>query len=112
MNTKKVCSDFERKKLTGYHDLYLQSDPLLLADAFENIRKLCLKISELNPANFLSAKGLAWETALKKTKVELRQLTKVDMLLMVEKEIRGGIYNAIQKYVKANNKYMKDYDKK
>ena len=48
---------------------------------------------------------------LKKTEVKLELLTNVDMLLMVEKGIRGEICHAIQKYVKANNKYMKNYDK-
>ena len=48
---------------------------------------------------------------LKKTGVELHLLTDIDMLLMVEKGIRGGICNTIHQYVKANNKYMKDYDK-
>ena len=59
---------------------------------------------------FLSAPGLAWQVCLKKTDVKLELLTDVDMLLMVEKEIRGGICHAIHRYAKANNKYMKNYD--
>ena len=92
-----------------YHDLYLRSDVLLLADVCENFRDMCLKIYELDPAKFLSAPGLAWQAALKKTGVEL---TDIDMSLMVEKGIRGGMFHAIRHYAKANNKYMKDYDKK
>ena len=68
-----------------YHDLYLRSDVLLLADVFENVRKICLKIYQLDPANFFSAPGLAWQVALKKTTVELEFLSDIDMLLMVEK---------------------------
>ena len=94
-----------------YHDLYLRSDVLLLADVFENVRKICLKIYQLDPANFFSAPGLAWQVALKKTTVELEFLSDIDMLLMVEKWIRGGMCHAIRHYAKANYKYMKDYDK-
>ena len=93
-------------------DLYVQSDSLLLADVFENFRNKCTEISELHPAHFLSAPGLAWQDYLKKTKVELELVTDIDMLLMVEKGIRGGICHAIHRYfAKANNKYMKNYDK-
>ena len=71
--------------------MYVQSDTLLLADVFENFRNTCLKIYELDPAKFLSAPGLAWQAALKKTKVKLDLLTDINMLLMMEKGIRGGI---------------------
>ena len=62
-------------------------------------------------ANFLSAPGFAWQAALKKTKAKLDLLTNIDMLLMVEKGISGGICHYIYQYAKANNKYMKRYDK-
>ena len=58
-HAKRVSNDFETKKLGEYHDLYVQSDTLLCADVFENFRNLCLEIYELDPANFLSAPGLA-----------------------------------------------------
>ena len=85
---------------------------MLLADRFENFRLSCLKNYELDPAHFVSLPGLAWQACLKKTNVELELLTDYDMLLMVEEGIRGRICHAIQRYAKANNKYMKDYDKK
>ena len=111
MHAKRVCKDFKIKNLGEYHDFYLKSDTLLLADVFENIRKMCLKIYHLDPVKFLPAPGFAWQAALKKTEVKLELLTDIDMLLMVNKGIKGGICNAIHGYAKANNKYMKDSDK-
>ena len=56
MHAKRVSSkDFERKNLGEYHDLYLNNDTLLLADVFENFRKMCLKIYHLDPVKFFSA---------------------------------------------------------
>ena len=73
--------------------MYLKSDTLLLADVFENFSKMCLNIYQLDSAKSLSAPGLAWQAALKKTAVKLELLTDIDMLLMVEKGIRGGTYH-------------------
>ena len=89
MHTEIVCKCFGIKNLGEHHDLYIQSDTLLLADVFGNFRNMCLEIYELNPAKFLSAPGLAWQAALKKAKVKLDLLTDIDMLLTVGKGIRG-----------------------
>ena len=94
-----------------YHDLYVQSDTLFLADVFENFRHNCINIYELDPPYFVSAPGLAQQACLKKTEVELGLLRDIDMLLMVEEGIRGGICQAIYRYAKGNNKYMKNYNK-
>ena len=102
---------FKIKNLGEHQNLYVQSDALLLADLFENFRKICLEIYELDPAKFLSATGLAWQAALKKTKITLVFLIDNDMFLMVEKGIRRGICPSVYRYAKANNKYMKNYDK-
>ena len=99
------------KTLGEYHDLYVQSDTLLRADVFENFRDRCIDTYEIDPAHFLSGPGLAWQACLKKTRVKLELLTDNDMLMMVEKGIRGGMCHAIYRYAKANNKYMKNYDK-
>ena len=72
---------------------------------------MCLEIYELDPAHFLSALGLSWQACLKKRRVKLELLTDYDMLLMVEKGLRGGIRQAIHRYAKANNKYVTNYDK-
>ena len=111
MHTNRICKGFEVKNLGYYHDLYVQSDTLLLADLLENFRNMCFEIYQLDPPKFLSAPGLAWQAALKKTKVKFDLLTDIDMLLMVKKGIRGEICHSIYKYAKANNKYMKDCDK-
>ena len=110
-HAKRVYKEFILKNLGDYRDLYVKSDTLLLADVFENFRNKCIEIYELDPAHFLSAPGLAWQACLKKTGVKLELLTDIDMLLMVEKGIRGGICQAVHRYVKANNKCMKSYDK-
>ena len=107
----KVWDVFEIKNLGEYHDLYVQNDTLLLADVYENFRDMCLNIYELDPAYFVSASGLAWQTCIKKTKAELKLLTDIDMVLMIEKGITGGICQASHRHAKANNKYMKNYDK-
>ena len=106
-----VFKKFKLKNLGEYRDLYVQSDTLLLADVFENFRSMYIKVYELDPAHFLSLPGLAWQACLKKTKIKLGLLTEYDMLLMVEEGIRGGICNATHRHAKANNKYMKNYDK-
>ena len=89
----------------------VQIDTLLLADVFENFRNKCIEIYELDPAHFLSAPKLSWQACLKKTRVKLDLLTDIDMLLIVEKGIIGGICHSIHRYSKVNNKYMKNYDK-
>ena len=72
---------------------------------------MCLKIYKLDPAKFLSASVLGWQAAFKKTKAGLDLLTDIDLLSMVEKGTRGGICHSIYRHAKANNKYMKDFDK-
>ena len=95
IHAKRVSKYFEIKNFREYHDLYVQSDLLLLADAFENFRNMRLEIYELDPPKFLSPPGLAWQAALKKTKVKLDLLTDLDILLMVEKGISGRICHSI-----------------
>ena len=92
------------------HDLYVQSDTLLLAHVFENFRDKCIEEYELDPAHFLSAPGLAWQDCLKKTDVKLELLTDNNMLMISEDGIRGGMCQAVCRYAEANNKYMNNYD--
>ena len=111
-HAKRVFKNFNDKNLGDCHDLYVQSDALLIADIFVNFRNKCIEIYKLDPAHFLSAPGLAWEACFKKTEIELKISTDIDILLLVEKGIRGEICHAIHRHAKANNKYMRNYNKK
>ena len=110
-HAQKVWNTLNIKNLGEYHDLYVQADTLQLADVYEKFRETCTEIYQLHPAHFLSAPGLAWQACLKKSNIRLELLTNYDMLLMIEAGIRGGISQAIHKYAKANNKYMKNHNK-
>ncbi|PFX14366.1 hypothetical protein AWC38_SpisGene21477 [Stylophora pistillata] len=103
-HAKKIWNELKMKNMGDYHDLYLKSDVLLLADVFEKFRNVILENYNLDPAWYYTAPGLAWDAALKVTKVELELLSDPDMLLMFE--ILGGISMIPRSYVKANNKYM------
>ena len=109
-HAQKVWKECKLKNMGDFHDLYLKTDVLLLADVMENFRKLCEKHYELDPAHFFTVHGMAWDAMLKMTGIKLELLEDVDMLLMIEKGIRGGISNAFKRYAKANNKFMKDFD--
>ena len=85
-HAKRVWNDFEIKNLGCYHDLYVQSDALVLADVFESFPNECIEIYELDPAHYLSAPGLAWQACLKKTYIELKLLTDIDMIFIIEKK--------------------------
>ena len=110
-HVQKVSNVFETKNHGEYHDLYVQSDTLLLADVFENFRNMCIEIYGLDPVYFVSAPALAWQACLKKTAVKLELITDYNMIIMIEKGVRGGICRETHRYAKANNKYMNNYDK-
>ena len=105
-----VCNTFKIYNLGKYHDLYVKSDTALPAYIFENFRDKCLSNNKLEPVYYLSAPGFSWHSCLKMTGIKLELLTDTNMLLLFGKGIRGGMCNAICKYAKANNIYMKNCD--
>ena len=102
----KVWRDFGIRNLGEYHNLYLRTDVIFLANVFESFRKVCQDNYGLDPAHFYTAPGLAWQACLKKTGVRLELLLDSDMLLMVERGVRGRITQSVHRWAKANNLYM------
>ena len=88
-----VWKAFKIKSLGQYHDLYLGSDVLLLADVFESFRKTCLEFYKLDPCHYFTSPGLSWDAMLKMTNIKLELMTDIDMFQFIEKGMRGGISN-------------------
>ena len=86
-----IYNAFSCKTLGEYHDVYLQTDVLLLADIFENFRRVCIKVYKLDPAHFFSAPNLSWDAMLISTEAKLGLLDDIDKLLFFERGIRGGV---------------------
>ena len=106
----KVWETFGIENMGQYHDLYLKSDVLLLADIFENFREQYLDIYGLDPAHYVSLPNSSLDSALKMIGVRLDLISDVNMQLLIEKGMRGGISTITHRYAQANNKYMKNYD--
>ncbi|KAL9969009.1 hypothetical protein ACROYT_G021166 [Oculina patagonica] len=104
-----VWKTFKCENLGDYHDLYVQTDVALLADVFENFRKICLEQYGLDPANYYTSPGLSWDALLKKTRVELELLTEFEMHLFIERGLRGGISMVSKRYAIANNPYVEGF---
>ncbi|XP_035216330.1 uncharacterized protein LOC118189772, partial [Stegodyphus dumicola] len=105
-----VWNSFNIRTMGEYHDLYVKSDVLQLADVFENFRKLCLQFYEIDCAHVMTSPGLSWQACLKMIEQPLELLTDVDMHLFIEQGIRGGISVITKRWAQANNHYMPNYD--
>ena len=111
-HAQNVWNTFNLKTMGDYHDLYLKSDILLLADVFENFRKTCLQYYKLDPCHYFTSPGLSWDAMLKMTNIKLELITDIDMFQFIEKGMRGGTSYIANRHGEANNKYMKTYNEK
>jgi len=106
----KVCKSMNIRTLGEYHDLYLKTDVLLLADVFENFRKTCMEYYQLDPCHYFSSPGIAWDACLKMTDISLELISDIDMYNFIEKGLRGGVSIITHRKATANNKYLDTYN--
>ncbi len=109
-HAQNVWKTFGCETMKDYHDLYLKTDVLLLADVMTEFRKVCKKVYGLDALHYYTSPGLAWDAMLKYTGVELDLISDPDMYIMIESGIRGGISSIMKRYAKANHKYLSDHD--
>jgi len=107
----KTFGQLKCQTIQDYHNFYMALDVLLLADIFENFRKLSLHIYKLDPAHFYTLPGLSWDACLKHTGQELQLLTDESMYLFLEASIRGGVSVISHRHAVANNPYLEDKTK-
>lgn len=105
-----VWNAFHIKTLGEYSDLYLLTDVLLLTDVFENFRSVCKTHYDLDALWYYTAPGLSWDSCLKLTGITLELLVDYEMLLLIERGIRGGISQCVKRFGEAKNKYITDED--
>ena len=110
-HAEEVWNTFGIENMGEYHDLYQKSDILLLADVIENFRETCLEYYGLDPTHYVTSPGLSWDAMLRMTGISLELITDIDQQLFIEKGMRGGISYIAYRHARANNKYMKFYNR-
>ena len=109
-HAQKVWIEFNCQTLGDYHDLYLKTDVVLLADVFQTFRKTCIGSYKPDPLHYYTAPGLSWDSPLKYTNINVELLTDIDMHMFIEKGMRGGISMVSKRHAKANNPHTAGYD--
>lgn len=110
VRAQEVWNSFDCHTFRDYHDIYLKTDVMLLADVFENFRSVSMANYGLDPAHYLTTPSLTWEACLKYTRVELELLTDPEMFTFVEAGMRGGMSVISNRYARANNQYLHPED--
>ena len=105
-----VWTAFECESMVDYHDIYLKCDVLLLIDFFEKFRATCLAHYSLDDVQCYTAPGLAWDAALRMTRVSLELITDIDMYHFIGNSIRGGVSMITTRYARANAPTLPAYD--
>ena len=108
-HAQNVFNTFNCENLWDFHDLYLLTDVLLLADVMVSFRKMCLKNYQLDPYHFYTAPGFAFEAALKMSKVQLDLIDNPDMHKFIEKGIRGGVSMICHRHAEADDEHALCY---
>ena len=106
----KVWRTFKLKTFRQFHDLYMESDVMLLADIFERFRSDSLKNYGLDPAHFATSPGLSWHACLKMTKIRLDIIRDPDMSMFIDRSGHGGVSKARNTYLRANNPKLEGYN--
>ena len=109
-HAQNVFESFRIRNLGEYHDLYVLTDTLLLADIFQSFRKFGLEHYGLDPAHYLTLPSFGWSALLKMSQIELELITDSEMYRFFENGIRGGISVIAHRHAKANNPYLPNYD--
>lgn len=109
-HAQSVWNQFRIQTMGDYTDLYLKTDVLILSDIFEKFRKTCKQHYQLDPAHFITAPQLSFDAMMIHTGVKLELLNDLSMIRMIQSGIRGGIVMCSHRYVKANHKFVLDYD--
>ena len=102
-----MFSKFGCKNYGDYHDLYITANVLVLADVFEAFRDTCINHYGIDPTHLYTSPGLAWQSALKMTYLELKLLTDNDMHLLIERRLIGGVATISHRYARANNPLLR-----
>src|SRR5436190_5007202 len=105
-----IWQHFNVQNMQQYHDLYLETDTLLLAEVFETFKELSLRDYGIDHCHVFSLPGLTWQAALKFTNEKIDLIRNSTMHLYILEAIRACVSMISTKYSKANNKYISDYD--